>query len=219
MERGIVEGHRSAKPAKLPPHTPVPLHRTRRRSRLLSGGSGLPGKEVHNMTTQIIIVALVALLVGFLIGWLAEWALDLLRWRARAKWAGFDLEGRIGGEGIVRLEAGGEGDYAGVITEYLEKRDAEIHELQAKVEAKEAQFDVLQARFDEYVQTHPDELAAIRGIGRIYQWKLRDGGINSYAQLAQTTPERVRQILNVPAWRRIEPESWIEQAKALARRG
>jgi len=40
---------------------------------------------------QIIIVALVALLVGFLIGWLAEWALDLLRWRARARWAGFDL--------------------------------------------------------------------------------------------------------------------------------
>jgi predicted flap endonuclease-1-like 5' DNA nuclease len=171
------------------------------------------------MTTQIIIVALVALLVGFLIGWLAEWALDLLRWRARAKWAGFDLEGRIGEEGIVRLEAGGEGDYAGVITEYLEKRDAEIHELQAKMEAKEAQFDVLQARFDEYVQTHPDDLAAIRGIGRIYQWKLRDGGINSYAQLAQATPERIRQILNVPAWRRIEPESWIEQAKALARRG
>lgn len=170
------------------------------------------------MTVQIIIVALVALLVGFLIGWLAEWALDLLRWRARAKWAGFDPEGRIGGE-IVRLEPGEGGDYTQIITGYLEKRDAEIHELQAKVEAKEAQLDALQARFDEYVQTHPDELAAIKGIGRIYQWKLRDGGINSYAQLAQTTPERIREILDVPAWRKIEPESWIEQAKALARQG
>lgn len=170
------------------------------------------------MAAQTIIVALVALLVGFLIGWLAEWALDLLRWRARAKWAGFDLEGRMGGE-IVRLEAGEGGDSTQIITGYLEKRDAEIHELQAKVEAKEAQLDDLQARFDEYVQTHPDELAAIKGIGRIYQWKLRDGGINSYAQLAQTTPERIREILDVPAWRKIEPESWIEQAKALTKRG
>jgi predicted flap endonuclease-1-like 5' DNA nuclease len=168
------------------------------------------------MTVQIIIVALVALLVGFLIGWLAEWALDLLRWRARAEQAGFDVEGRIGGE-IIRFEPGEGGDSAQIIAGYLEKRDTEIHELQAKVEAKEAQLDALQARFDEYVQTHPDELAAIKGIGRIYQWKLRDGGLNSYAQLAQTTPERIREILDVPAWRKIEPESWIEQAKALAR--
>jgi predicted flap endonuclease-1-like 5' DNA nuclease len=168
---------------------------------------------------QIIIVALVALVVGFLIGWLAEWALDLLRWRARAERAGLDLKGRIGGEGVVQLVPGEGGDYAEVITEYLEKRDAETHELQAKAEARKAQLDALQARFDEYVQTHPDELAAIKGIGRIYQWKLRDGGLNSYAQLAQATPERIRETLDVPAWRRIEPESWIEQAKALARRG
>jgi predicted flap endonuclease-1-like 5' DNA nuclease len=167
---------------------------------------------------QIVIVALVALLVGFLIGWLAEWALDLLRWRARAERAGLDLEGRVGGE-VVQLGLGEGGDSAQILTGYLEKRDAEIHELQDKVQAKEAQLDALQARFDEYVQTHPDELAAIKGIGRIYQWKLRDGGINSYAQLAQTTPERIREILDVPAWRKIEPESWIEQAKALARQG
>jgi predicted flap endonuclease-1-like 5' DNA nuclease len=170
------------------------------------------------MTVQIIIVALVALLVGFLIGWLAEWALDLLRWRARAERAGLDLEGRVGGE-VVQLGLGEGGDSAQILTGYLEKRDAEIHELQDKVQAKEAQLDALQARFDEYVQTHPDDLAAIKGIGRIYQWKLRDGGINSYAQLAQTTPERIREILDVPAWRKIEPESWIEQAKALARQG
>ena len=166
---------------------------------------------------QIIIVALVALVVGFLLGWLAEWALDLLRWRARAKWAGFELESRMGEETGVRLkpdEAGGQ-----FIVGYLEKRDAEIHELQNRLEAKEAQLDALQARFDEYVQTHPDDLTAIKGIGRIYQWKLRDGGINSYAQLAQTTPERIREILNVPAWRKIDPDSWIEQAKVLARRG
>lgn len=170
------------------------------------------------MTAQIIIVALVALLVGFLIGWLAEWALDLLRWRARAKWAGFDLEGRMGGE-VVRIETGEEGDSTQIISGYLGKRDAEIHDLRARMEAKEAQLDELQARFDEYVRTHPDDLAVIKGIGHIYQWKLRDGGINSYAQLAQSTPERIREILDVPAWRKIEPEGWIEQAKVLAKRG
>jgi predicted flap endonuclease-1-like 5' DNA nuclease len=172
------------------------------------------------MTAQTIIVVLVALLVGFLIGWLTEWALDLLRWRARAKWAGFDLEeAQIGKEGVVQFGTGEGGDYGRIITGYLEKRDAEIHDLQAKAEAKEAQLDALQARFDKYVQTHPDDLTAIKGIGRIYQWKLRDGGINSYTELAQTTPERLKEILDVPAWRRIEPESWTEQAKALARQG
>jgi predicted flap endonuclease-1-like 5' DNA nuclease len=171
------------------------------------------------MTAQIIIVALAALLVGFLIGWLVEWALDLLRWRARAKWAGFDLEGRIVEGGIVRFEPGEDDDSAQIMAGYLEKRDVEIHELQARIEAKEAQLDDLQARFEEYVQTHPDDLTGIKGIGRIYQWKLRDGGINSYEQLAQTTPERIREILDVPNWRRIEPESWIEQAKVLAKRG
>jgi predicted flap endonuclease-1-like 5' DNA nuclease len=168
---------------------------------------------------QIIVVALVALLVGFLIGWLAEWALDLLRWRARARWAGFDLEGRVGEEGVVQLVPGEGGESTQVMAGYLEKRDAAIHELQAKLEAREAQLDALQTRFDEYVQTHPDELADIKGIGRIYQWKLRDGGINSYAQLAQTTPERIREILDVPAWRKVEPESWIEQARSLSKRG
>lgn len=168
---------------------------------------------------QIIIVALVALLVGFLLGWLAEWALDLLRWRARAKWAGLELESRMGEEKGVQPEPDEAGGYTQFIASYLEKRDAEIHELQTKLEAKEAQLDALQARFDEYVETHPDDLTAIKGIGRIYQWKLRDGGINSYAQLAQTTPERIREILNVPAWRKIDPDSWIEQAKVLARRG
>ena len=163
---------------------------------------------------QIITVALVALLVGFLIGWLAGWALDLLRWRARAKWAGFEFR-----EGRISFESKGDDDDVQVLTEYLDKRDAELRELQAKIEAKEAQLDALKADFDEYIETHPDELADIKGIGRIYQWKLRDAGINSYAQLAQTTPERIEEILDVPAWRKVEPESWIEQAKVMARQG
>ena len=44
-----------------------------------------------------------------------EWALDLLRWRARARWAGFDLEGRIGGEGVVQFRTGEGGDSAQIL--------------------------------------------------------------------------------------------------------
>jgi predicted flap endonuclease-1-like 5' DNA nuclease len=69
------------------------------------------------------------------------------------------------------------------------------------------------------LEYHPDDLMAIEGIGRIYQWKLHDTGINSYSQLAQTTPERIREITDAPAWRKLEPERWIEQAKILAKRG
>jgi predicted flap endonuclease-1-like 5' DNA nuclease len=100
----------------------------------------------------------------------------------------------------------------------MDKREQEIAELRGQIAKQETQYDDLRGQFERYMTTHPDDLTAIRGIGRIYQWKLRDGGISSYAHLANTTPERLREILEVPTWRKFEPESWIEQAKVLTQR-
>jgi len=61
-----------------------------------------------------------------------------------------------------------------------------------------------------------DDLTIINGIGPVYQEQLRQGGLSSFRLLADATPEQVRATLKVPEWRKIEPESWIEQAKRLA---
>ncbi len=168
----------------------------------------------------------VAFILGFVIAWLAEWWIDVAYRQMRTLQQ--ELAGRGGAApsalspasvGVAASVEGGAAEAVRTFKGLLEEREAEVEELRAKLEAREADLDNLRAEFDAYVQTHPDDLTAIKGIGRIYQWKLRDAGLSSYAQLAETTPERLRQILDVPEWRKIEPEKWIEQARVLAKRG
>jgi predicted flap endonuclease-1-like 5' DNA nuclease len=59
-----------------------------------------------------------------------------------------------------------------------------------------------------------DDLTAIRGIGSGTQRHLNEAGIFTYAQLAESTPEELRQVLGegpqaTKAW------EWIEQAQGL----
>ena len=177
-----------------------------------------------------IMVILVSLVVGFLIGWVSEYYIDLRHWKRRAEMQGFTL---VGEQRIVAAEATAQPAMAGLseadtkidaqlaatLQEFLEKREAEINSLRDGLDRQKAEYEGLEHRFEQYVASHPDDLTAIRGIGRIYQWKLRDAGISSYSQLASTTPDQLREVLEVPAWRKFDPESWIEQAKAHAQRG
>ena len=63
---------------------------------------------------------------------------------------------------------------------------------------------------------HKDPLEKIEGIGPVYAKRLNEAGIFSFWQLAEQTPERVREIINPKEWQKIEPESWIAQARAMA---
>ncbi len=169
-----------------------------------------------------IMVILVSLVVGFLGGWLLEYYLDLKYWEMRARRRGLFFNGKqdpaTGPEKVAFLPAD-DGQLNATLREFLDKRETEIKTLQLELEKYQTRYEELEQKFERYMATHPDELVAVRGIGRIYQWKLRDAGISSYEQLANVTPERLREILEVPAWRKFEPEAWIEQAKVLARRG
>ena len=173
-----------------------------------------------------IMVIMVSLVVGFLIGWLLEYYLDLKYWEMRAKKRGLVFtEGEITSYlAVAPPSTNAESAEANkelntTLQEFLEKREQEITVLRGEMEKQETQYDDLERQFEQYMATHPDDLTAIRGIGRIYQWKLRDAGISSYEHLINTTPERLREILEVQAWRKFEPEVWIEQAKVLSRRG
>ena len=58
----------------------------------------------------------------------------------------------------------------------------------------------------------PDDLTAIRGLGKASQDRLRAAGIKTYAGLAEASPEALRNILGKQA----KAEDWIAQAEALA---
>ena len=61
----------------------------------------------------------------------------------------------------------------------------------------------------------PDDLTAIRGLGKASQDRLRAAGIKTYAQLAETSPADLRKNLG-KGGQGSNVEAWIAQAKALA---
>lgn len=61
--------------------------------------------------------------------------------------------------------------------------------------------------------TTGDDLTQLEGIGPAYAAKLRDGGITTFAQLAVTDEETLAEIINVPAWRKLNYSDWIAQAR------
>jgi len=98
-------------------------------------------------------------------------------------------------------------------------------EVQAELEKKVAEPAVPAVEFvkartakakpalEEAVAALPDDLTAIKGIGPTYARRLSEAGYTHYADLAQATPEALREITKAPPM--ADPEAWIEQARGL----
>ncbi len=61
-----------------------------------------------------------------------------------------------------------------------------------------------------------DRLQDIKGIGPVFSGLLMEHGIRTFEQLAKLTPAELRTLADVPRWRAIDAESWIEQARLRA---
>ena len=61
-----------------------------------------------------------------------------------------------------------------------------------------------------------DDLTIIRGIGTATQDRLYRAGIKSFSELAQSSPDKIRDTLGKMA-RGAKVETWIEQAGGLAK--
>lgn len=61
-----------------------------------------------------------------------------------------------------------------------------------------------------------DDLTLLEGIGPIYASRLRDNGITTFAELAASDEGRLAEIIDAPAWRRIDYADWITQARLAA---
>jgi len=86
-------------------------------------------------------------------------------------------------------------------------------QLQAARDEAAQQVQILREEFDAYVQTHPDNLTTLKGVGPVFQRKLRDMGINSFKQLANADPEKLRRMLDIKPWQKVDIEYWIAQSK------
>lgn len=66
----------------------------------------------------------------------------------------------------------------------------------------------------------PDDLEIINGIGPVYAGRLRTAGVETFAQLAELTPERIQEMIGaVRSGHMIEAEKWIAEARQFMEQG
>jgi predicted flap endonuclease-1-like 5' DNA nuclease len=97
----------------------------------------------------------------------------------------------------------------------LAERDRQIGDLRSDLDIQQARHDQLKAVFEDYVDTHPDDLTEIKGIGSAYQDRLRRAGYRTYARLAQADVQELRRALDIKMGQAIDLQNWIDQAKGL----
>jgi predicted flap endonuclease-1-like 5' DNA nuclease len=170
------------------------------------------GREVELFVGVLLVVA------GVVVGFVVEWLIDLAYRRNRELQQ--QLSQRSSKSVTLDANLGGDGqaDASDTLADFLRQRDQELQDLREQLAEHDSQMDALHAEFDSYQRTHPDDLTVIKGVGPVYQWKLRDAGFNTYKQLASADPDQLRRMLDVKNWQRVNVEAWIEQARDWAQR-
>ncbi|MEK7807446.1 MAG: helix-hairpin-helix domain-containing protein [Chloroflexota bacterium] len=117
-------------------------------------------------------------------------------------------------------------DYEGEIEELRARnveQDQVLDQLRVAQTEDERQLAAIESEIDrarveaEKPKPAPEQgLRMITGIGPVYAQRLKDAGIESYADLAKLTPQEVRDIMKVQKWQRLDADSWIAQAVELS---
>jgi predicted flap endonuclease-1-like 5' DNA nuclease len=160
-----------------------------------------------------LVISLILIIIGALIGFIVEWLVgDKLRRKGEPPLPPAEVTDPATAAFLTENGQSSQGQGVEHLAEKIRQHEAELQQLVQQVSAKESQFKGLSAQFDLYRKSHPDSLVRIRGIGPVYQRKLRELGINSFAQLAATDPNHLRQALGVKHWQRVDISSWVRQA-------
>lgn len=156
------------------------------------------------------------LIVGIIVGWIIEWVIDWLFWRRddeklRAKLSQAEAENSRLRAQVADAEA-----KAGRLAQL--ERDSKL--CQVKLSDAEETVERLRGEFNALaLETPPDEdcLERLEGVGSDFARRFNGAGIVTFAQLAGTQPERVRQAIQPEAWQKIDPPGWIARAQEFAR--
>ena len=169
--------------------------------------------------TTGLFVGVLLVAAGAIIGFVVEWLIDEAYRKNR------ELRRQLTGQtdvtlalGAMGIEQGGDVAASQTLADFLRLRDEELRELREQLSVADDRVGTLEDEFAAYQRTHPDDLTVIKGIGSVYQWKLRDAGFNTYRQLAAANPDQLRRMLDIKNWQRVNVESWIEQARDWAQR-
>ena len=164
-------------------------------------------------------MALWYVLTGILIGWIVEWVIDVLYWRGQVAGLRTELEG-------CHRHLADEREQNRQLRTKMVFLEEEERKLQARIRALEGEADQLKNERDAALQelravqtappenVEPDDLKVIEGIGPKIERLLNDAGILTFAQLARTSVERLRAILQEagPRFRLADPTTWPRQA-------
>lgn len=85
-----------------------------------------------------------------------------------------------------------------------------------KTEAVAVEKPVAEAKAPAAPQVRPDNLKRVNGIGPKIEKLLKDNGITTFAQLAQTEVSRIQALLDEVEYTLADPATWPEQARQLA---
>jgi predicted flap endonuclease-1-like 5' DNA nuclease len=179
----------------------------------VSGTLGLEAQVLDNL-----VIGGFLLVGGFFCGFVIEWIIDEAYRKNRELRRQMGME--MSSTSTAAVPVGGEGSVASseALADFLRQRDERVHELREQVTAMDSEVDQLRAEFDGYRRTHPDDLTVVKGIGPVYQWKLRDAGVHTYRDLAESDAAQLRRMLGIKDWQRVNIASWIAQARDWAER-
>jgi len=90
----------------------------------------------------------------------------------------------------------------------LDQKARRLQAWRTRAERAEARLQELEA-----APSEPDDLKRIEGIGPKFSEVLGQAGITTFAQLAGTGVERLKQIIQKAGLRLADPTTWPEQAK------
>ncbi len=103
------------------------------------------------------------------------------------------------------------------LVEVMRQHNQDIRQMDDKLSQKEIEITEAHRKFQAYQQSHPDELTHLKGIGPVFQRKLRDIGFSSFEQLATANPDQIRRMLGIKNWQKVDVEAWVQQAKDWAK--
>jgi predicted flap endonuclease-1-like 5' DNA nuclease len=158
-------------------------------------------------------IGLLLVAAGAIVGFITEWLIDEAYRKNRELRYRLTEGGRVVLSPEISMREESDDSASETLAELYERSLDELRELRDQLSATDAQLDALRDEFEDYQQTHPDDLTVIKGVGPVYQWKLRDAGFNSYKQLASADPNQLRRMLDIKNWQQVNVEAWIEQAR------
>lgn len=178
------------------------------------------------------------LLIGFIGGWLVEWVIDMVYFRPRmVRLIEAELQAKESEKLAIRVT-----DQQKRIEDLSEDADSVQKRLEAKIAKLEqdlkisrdfangsvltdagrmpnADIRVAEPRIVEKVYAKAvtrEPLRLIKGIGPKYEELLWKAGILRFEQLSLMEPNQIASIIQPEAWKKLDYESWISDAKKFA---